>query len=218
VALLGLEHVVGHIKQADIADCQSRLFTDFANCARFERFTELHVAARRGPRAFAVDVLPLEQEQFIAARDEHTDADGRTWEPDQVFTPGDWGYTNHRGPARSTRREIAGTDEQPLYRTLRQNPVEFRFEGLPAGTYEVNLRFATITNTQPGRQLFDVIVQEVTVLPAYDIAQAVGNFTADDHTFTATVGDDGRLRVRFVNRQGPHPFVNALSVVQQPGE
>jgi hypothetical protein len=87
---------------------------------------------------------------------------------------------------------------------------------VPNGVYEVDLRFAELQNIRFGRRLFDVIVENTTVLPAHDIAYEVGTFSADDHRFFVEV-TDGRLDVRFIARAGSDkPIVNAVRVTHRP--
>jgi hypothetical protein len=44
----------------------------------------------------------------------------------------------------STNQPIAGTVDDALYQTQRQDPTEYVFDGLPSGVYEVELRFVEI--------------------------------------------------------------------------
>ena len=47
-----------------------------------------------------------------------------------------------RSTTRSTRSAIAGTDDDPLYRSMRQGMSAYRFDVAEAGLYRVDLRFA----------------------------------------------------------------------------
>jgi hypothetical protein len=145
----------------------------------------------------------------------YVDGNGDAWEPDQVYSEGNWGYTRSQAPAQSTNREIGGTVDQPKYQTARQHPQEYRFDGLPPGTYEVRLFFAEIQNQRPGNRVFDVILENTLVLPSYDIAATVGTFHADEYTFLIDV-TDGQLRIRLVGNPGPAPIINAIGVTQEP--
>jgi hypothetical protein len=145
-----------------------------------------------------------------------TDAAGDSWATDQRYTAGQWGYTNAGSAAQTTGRAIAGTEEDLLFQTARSNPVGYRFDSLPDGTYEVDLRFAETNGRRPGRRSFDVYVDDELVLPSHDIAGEVGTYAADRHTLFVEVAD-GRLDVRFVPLLGfGPPIVNALRVTHQP--
>jgi hypothetical protein len=146
----------------------------------------------------------------------YTDVAGDSWSADQRYAAGGFGYTNATANAASTRRAISGTDDDPLYQTQRVNPTEYRFDGLPAGLYEIDLRFAEFVLRQPNTRLFDVIVENTLVLPSHDVVAEVGTYAADRHTFRLPV-TDGQLNIRFVERRGyAAPIVNAIRVIHQP--
>jgi hypothetical protein len=116
----------------------------------------------------------------------------------------------------TTKKPIGGTSDPKLYQSQRQDPTEYRFDGLPNGIYEVDLRFAEIENKKPGTRLFDVIIEGSLVLPSLDVAAEVGTFKADQHVFYIAV-TDGQLNVRLVARRGYQiPIINALRVTHRP--
>jgi subtilisin family serine protease len=146
----------------------------------------------------------------------YTDLGGDPWAADRRYLTGGFGYTNPTSGTAKTSKPISGTDDDPLYRTQRVNPTEYRFDGLPAGSYEVDLRFAEVIMRAPGTRLFDVIVENVMLLPALDVAAEVGSFAADQHTFLVQV-TDGQLNIRFVERRGyGSPIVNGIRVIRRP--
>ena len=128
---------------------------------------------------------------------------------------GDWGYLQDNG-TNSTRRNISGTQEDMIYRSQRNDPYAYRFEGLPPGMYKVDLKFAELEGYGPGERLFDVIIQNKLVLPAHDIAYNVGEYAADNHGFFFMV-TAGRLDIRFIPRaRYGDPVVNAVRVTHRP--
>jgi subtilisin family serine protease len=163
-------------------------------------------------------IVPAYQAAVDAgATSAHTDALGDTWGPDQAFSIGSFGYLDSgRSKVVTTDHAIDGTNEDTLYQTARENAFEYRFDNLPAGTYEVDLRFAEPGKQKPNRRLFDVIVENQMVLPALDVALEVGSFHADDHVFLVRV-TDGQLNVRLVLRRSfGQPFISALRVTERP--
>lgn len=104
-----------------------------------------------------------------------------------------------------------------MYREQRSNPYAYRFDDVPNGVYEVELRFAELNpRIDFGERLFDVIVEDTMVLPAHDIAYEVGRLTADDNRFFIEVAD-GRIDVRFIGRPDSEAAViNALRVTHRP--
>lgn len=146
---------------------------------------------------------------------EYVDTAGDTWLTDQAYSAGDWGYVQ-TGKTRKTRKTIAGTDDDPLYQSQRQNAYAYRYDDVPNGIYEIDLRFAELQNVDFGDRLFDVIVEQSLLLPAHDIYYEVGRRVADDHRFFIEVAD-GRLDVRLVPRAGAKkPVINALRVRHRP--
>ena len=64
---------------------------------------------------------------------------GLTWQPDQPYTPGSYGYTD--GEPQQTQTEIQLTDDGPLFQSQRSHMTAYRFD-VPAGAYELELLFA----------------------------------------------------------------------------
>lgn len=128
---------------------------------------------------------------------------------------GSWGYVD-RSTTQSTKKEIAGTEDDPLYQDQRVNMLEYRFDGLTPGNYQVDLRFAEIKPTQPNHRIYDVTIEGSMMIYAHDTALEVGSFAADNHTFFVSVTDE-QLNVRFIPRRGyQSPIINALSVIHRP--
>jgi hypothetical protein len=93
---------------------------------------------------------------------------------------------------------------------------EYRFDALPNGVYQVELKFAELSNRRPGQHIYDVMIEGNVVLFAHDVAAEVGSYTADDHSFFIPV-TDGSLNVRFVARRGfGDPEINALRATHRP--
>ncbi len=160
-------------------------------------------------------IVPAYRQAGNAGGKAYTDRAGDQWDADRQYTAGSWGYVNQSTTLR-TRRGISGTDDDPLYKDLRQAILEYRFDGLLEGVYQVELRFAEVRNTQPNLRVFDVTIEGNLVIYAHDIALEVGSFAADNHTFFVPV-TDGQLNVRFIPRRGfGQPIVNALRVTHRP--
>ena len=126
-------------------------------------------------------------------------AEGDLWAADQAYSPGSWGYIT-RGVESRTNRSIAGTLDDPLYQDLRRGMSEYRFDGVPNGAYQVELKFAELSNRRPGQHIYDVMIEGNAVLFAHDVSAEVGTYTADSHSFVPVT--DGSLNVRFVTRRG----------------
>jgi hypothetical protein len=95
--------------------------------------------------------------------------------------------------------------------------LEYRFDNVPNGTYEIDLRFAEFTHRSPGKRQFDVVAENTTVLLGHDIVLTAGDrLRADDQVFYVTV-TDGQLNLRFLPRGGTdQPVVNAIQIMERP--
>jgi len=148
---------------------------------------------------------------------QYLDSSGDTWVADQIYRRGGFGYMYDRG-TQVVRQSIAGTPDPSLYQDCRVDPYLYRFDNLPSGTYQVELRLAELTQgIKAGDRLFDVIIKDELVAPAVDIAYRKGVRAADNHVFYTTV-TDGYLDVRFVQSfDGTNdPVVNAIRITQRP--
>ena len=147
----------------------------------------------------------------------YTDKTGQVWAADKKFTVGKWGYTNAASKASSTTKKIAGTDDGPLFQYERDDPSEYRFDGLPAGIYQIDLYFADLSAKKAGQRISNVYIEGNAVLPAHDVVGEVGPLTADKHTFYVSV-TDGQLNIRFApyGKGYQVPIVNAIRVLHRP--
>ena len=137
-------------------------------------------------------------------------ADGTVWSADRFY-----GFA--RPFEVDAETEIEGTDDDPLYRTLRWYRKSDLHSGwyqipVPNGTYEVTLHFAELKpeHVQEHPRAFDVLIERYLVLEGHDVAAASGMLTAEQHTFEILV-EDGWLDVDF-ERKTEDPFVNALEI------
>ncbi len=161
-------------------------------------------------------IVPAYYQAVTAGDGAYTDLAGDLWSADQAYTTGSWGYTNSSSSVRMTNRAISGTNDDKLYQSQRQTPTEYRFDGLPNGVYEVDLRFAELMSRRAGTRVYDVLIEGNFALPAHDTVAEVGTFAADQHVFFVPV-TDGQLNIRFVPRAGnAPPVVNAIQVTHRP--
>ncbi|MBF8190843.1 S8 family serine peptidase [Nonomuraea sp. K274] len=142
------------------------------------------------------------------------DRAGDTWTPDKKYTAGGHGYVAGRNRTESTSRTISGTDDQALFRSAREEMLEYRFDRVPNGTYTVELDFAEIKRTDMGDRVFDVLVEGQLAIPALDLALEAGTYTAVTRQYTVKV-TDGQLNVRFAEREGK-TLVNAIRISERP--
>jgi subtilisin family serine protease len=180
------------------------------------RLTILSNSARRPSLRVPVRlIVPAYRQGVNAGGAAYVDvAEGDPWAADREYSSGGYGYVT-RGVDARTRRSIAGTEDDPLYQDLRRAMDEYRFD-VPDGVYQVELRFAELSNRRPGQHIYDVLIEGDLVLFAHDVSAEVGTYTADDHSFFLPV-TDGTLNVRFVPHRGfGDPEINAVRVTDRP--
>jgi hypothetical protein len=137
----------------------------------------------------------------------YTDALNQPWLPDTGFAG---------GSTFRTTTAIHNTTAPTLYQTIRYGTFSYQFS-VPAGNYQVNLKFAEIFYTTTGARQFNVAINGTTVLSNFDIVAAAGGaFTAIDKSFqVATSG--GSIAIQFTLGSADSPQVNAIEIVASSG-
>jgi len=145
----------------------------------------------------------------------YVDSLGDTWAADRKYATGSWGYVQ-KGKADSTTKTITGTTDQTLFKTQRVDPYGYRYDNVPNGTYQIELRFAELNVKEKiGKRLFDVIVEDTLILPAHDIVYEVGTLAAESRTFFLNV-TDGRMDLRLIPRAGSDlPVISAARITHR---
>jgi hypothetical protein len=83
----------------------------------------------------------------------------------------------------------------------------------PSGHYGVRLHFADIFNDAAGQRAFNVVINDETVLTAFDIiAQAGAPLRALDKDFATAADDGGVIRIDFVASDLDSACVNGIEV------
>jgi subtilisin family serine protease len=160
-------------------------------------------------------LVPAYRQGVNAGGGSYTDvAEGDPWAADRAYAAGSYGYVERGNDAR-TNRAIAGTVDDPLYQDLRRAMLEYRFD-VPNGVYQVELKFAELSNRRPGQHHYDVMIEGSVALPSHDVSGEVGTYTADDHSFFVPI-TDGTINIRFVGHRGfGDPEINAVRVTHRP--
>ncbi|GAB6187037.1 malectin domain-containing carbohydrate-binding protein [Thermopirellula anaerolimosa] len=93
--------------------------------------------------------------------------------------------------------EVADTEEDELYRTVRYNVAAYHFD-VPNGRYRLILKFCEPHYAEAGKRVFGVRIQGQPVIEGLDIFARVGRNRALDYTFEDVAVTDGRLTIDFV--------------------
>ena len=130
-------------------------------------------------------------------------SDGQTYSIDQFFAGGKH-YTNNAA--------VTGTTDDVLYQTERWGVMSYSFPVAIDSEYRVTIKMAEICHKDPGRRVFDILVQGEQIATAVDLVALVGPNAAYDvvHTFTAL---DSTLNVDLIP-VFQNPKVSAILVEQ----
>jgi hypothetical protein len=147
----------------------------------------------------------------------YTDGDEFAWSADQAYTAGKWGFQGQRTAVETVKKAIGGTDDDALFQSRRTGSMfSYKFDDLPAGTYQIDLDFAEFTaNAKKDSRLFDVLVNGTYRLIGEDVAAHAGGLTADHHALVIEHAG-GDLEVQFQNRRSyQDPIINAIKVQER---
>jgi hypothetical protein len=130
-----------------------------------------------------------------------TDCGSATWQKDQAYSLGSFGYT--AGISNFISNPISGTcaSAQTIYQHERSSSsssvVGYQFD-CPPGVYSVTLLEAETSVTGPDQRVFNVSVGDDTILSNFDIFSAAGGANiAWSQTFTGLAVPDSQLVVQF---------------------
>ncbi|ADV82904.1 malectin domain-containing carbohydrate-binding protein [Terriglobus saanensis] len=116
---------------------------------------------------------------------------------------------------------VAHAAPMQVYQTNRFGTFTYTIPALvPGNTYTVYLHFAETYFTATNQRVFDVTLNGLTVLSAFDIVQKAGGANiAVVQSFTATANSSGQILIGFI--AGPHgvnnPQVNGIEIVSNGG-
>lgn len=182
----------------------------------------------------AVDLSAFSRLDVMLGGSRYLMADGICWMPEQPYEPGGWGYVGGV-PARPkvsgreapcSNASILGTDIDPVYQSQRVGIEAFRAD-LPSGHYRVTLHFAELATGSKASALeynlgqdiegmaactrvFDVSVNGVKVLPAFNIREQAGTLRAVQKSFDVDVTEG--LEITFGKIAGS-PVLNGIQII-----
>jgi malectin (di-glucose binding ER protein)/uncharacterized protein DUF6519 len=169
------------------------------------------------PRAQAVAMTsvpaPAHPVRFYAGATPFTDDQGNRWSPDAKAT----GVSVSGGQLNSSRHAITGAlpsaADQALYQSERYGDFSYAIANVPGGYYRVTLKFAEIFDSAVGQRIFNVYINDILVLPDFDIlASAGGPNIALDQAFDGITPSDGRIVIRFQSTGSPDPNPKVAAV------
>lgn len=185
------------------------------------------VSACGGDGLVPTDGVAVREASAVLAADQRIDSGGAEYiDGAGASWCGDFGDVGGQAFSNPSVGDIAGTDDDDLYRSERsgdsQNPTTFRYHVPVAdGDYRVRLHFAEIYWGAPGggpggvgQRVFDVFLEGGAVLVDFDIFAEVGAATATVRSFDTSVVD-GAVDLVFLS-SADRPKVSAIEIERLP--
>jgi beta-galactosidase len=147
----------------------------------------------------------------VGAHYDYVDAAGVLWLRESADRPDRW-----RAGESSVDRihhRMYGTMEDPLYQSFRRGAGGYAFDVAP-GRYEIELGFMDPDYHDAGRRVFDIVINDVVVRDAFDIAGLYGRWRAGSVRTDVNVGQEGRLEIDLRPREGM-PVLSSISMIRR---
>ncbi|MCY3020330.1 MAG: malectin domain-containing carbohydrate-binding protein [Planctomycetota bacterium] len=139
-----------------------------------------------------------------------------------------WGQPDAEPPAQARKEgpdggqsapfpnnRIAGTEDEPLYQTVRYDVAAYHFQ-MPNGKYAVTLKFCEPHYTEAGKRVFSVKLQGKQVIEKLDIFAKAGKDKALDYPFKDIEVTNGWLDIDFAP-EVEFPSIAAIAVAGPGG-
>lgn len=138
----------------------------------------------------------------------YTDSLGNAWAADSNYTS---------GTARTVTNAIAGTADAALYQTERYgSPFTYTF-AVPAGSYQVTLKFAELYQTTAAGRVFNVSINGTQVLSNLDLfAEAGAAYTAVDKVINDVLAAGGVITIQVGPASVDNAQICAIQIIPQP--
>lgn len=156
------------------------------------------------------------------------------WLPEQLYTPGSWGFIGGESYVKRTRHgqlpasdfNILNTSIDPVYQTKRIGIEQFKLD-VPDGTYTVSLYFAELLSGKTNvlaynlgddaiaenvaERIFSVTINGVKLIQSLNVAGEYGEQTAVEKKFSVQARNGEGIAIQFLPEKDV-PFLNALRV------
>ncbi|MEZ5344807.1 MAG: glycoside hydrolase family 2 TIM barrel-domain containing protein [Pyrinomonadaceae bacterium] len=125
-----------------------------------------------------------------------TDRSETVWTADKRYESGGWGFFGADAKEISTLRNALGSPDDPLFQTMQEGLSGFRFD-VPAGKYEIELRFVEPKFKEAGMRVFDVEINGVMIFKSFDPAKESGFMRALTKKTIVSTKDGGGINIEF---------------------
>jgi hypothetical protein len=139
---------------------------------------------------------------------QYTDSQGNVWSADEDYSG--------TSTADTVTNAISGTADPTLYQSERWgSPFTYTFN-VPAGNYQVTLKFAETFFTASGARVFNVSINGNQVITNLDIFAEVGANKADDKIFNNIQPSNGQIVIQFGPASVNNAKVSAIQIIPEP--
>ncbi|MBD3176710.1 MAG: hypothetical protein GF320_16135, partial [Armatimonadia bacterium] len=135
------------------------------------------------------------------------------WRPLQELDLRPAGHRAVGGTTVTYPQDIDGTDDDPLYRSVRYDLRGYVFQ-VENGEYDITLRFCEPHYDDPGRRVFGAALEGERVIDSLDILERVGKNHALDFTYEDVRIEDGWVDIEFI----PIVELPAIAAIDVVGE
>jgi beta-galactosidase len=147
----------------------------------------------------------------VGSNAQFIDESKTVWLADQPYTKGSFGFIGNDAPAvygSQNDKNVLNTPDDPLFQTMQEGLTAYRFD-VPAGDYEVELKFAETKVEKAGQRVFDVKINHQTMLEKLDLVKETGFQQAFVKRFQISTA--GGIVIDFAAIQGK-PILSAIRV------
>ncbi len=170
-------------------------------------FTMTNTPTKVPPTATPITVSTW---RVVAGGPAHTDCQGNVWAADENYSG---------GTAATSTNAITGalpcSTDGALYQDQRYGSFSYVFN-IPAGSYQVDLKFAETYFTAAGDREFNVSINGSTVLTNFDIFTAAGGQNkAVDELFNNIAPSGGTITITFGPAAVNNAMVSSIQIIPQ---
>lgn len=147
----------------------------------------------------------------VGSNAQFTDESRTVWLADMPYKKGGFGFLGTDAPAQygsQSDKNVLGTEDDPLFQTMQEGLTAYRLD-VPAGAYEVELKFTETKFQKVGERVFDVKINGQLMLEKLDLVKEVGYQRGLTKKFKLSAKDG--ILVEFAAAQGK-PILSAIRV------
>jgi beta-galactosidase len=132
----------------------------------------------------------------VGSNAQYLDPSGNIWIEDRHYNKGGFGFVSGNRQNFARTKVITNTHDVPLYYTSRDSLDAYRFD-VRDGQYKVTLYFVENKNIDAGERIFDVNINDKTVIKNLDLAAEYGYAHAAKRSFVVNVDNGKGITVSF---------------------